>query len=93
MERWIVYSTDREFKKNLIIVDAVKSIYFNFEWDKKIEPIKWDELIWYCSEDVWRDGYCEFKKLWYEYQRDIVECIIGIKKREWKYTLFQWDES
>ena len=88
MEKGIVYSTSQKFSIKLIIVEWVKNLYWNFEWGSTVRMPKSEELIWYCTEEVGWDWYCEFEKLKYEYQRDIVDCLIKQKKRDNTYALF-----
>lgn len=80
---------DNEFNIRLNIIEWRLNLYWAFEWGATVKITKWDELIGYCQEEVWRDGYCEFERLKYEYKRDIIKTLIGIKKKDGLYHKFK----
>lgn len=86
---------DKQEYKKLYIVEGEQAIYWVFGWDSKISKYKDDTLMGICTEVMHIDRYYEFMKLTEEYQRDIIETILNIKKQEWFYNEFErpkWEE-
>jgi len=76
---------DQDFQIKLIMVEWAKQLYWAFEWGDKAIRVKDETILWLCEEMVWWDAYCEFEQLSYEYQYDIVETLISIKKKDWSF--------
>lgn len=93
MEKGLIYSTDQEFTIKLIIVEWARNLYWNFEWGATIKTVKWERLVGSCIENVGWDWYCEFGKLKYEYQHDIVKTLIEIKKSENLFDTYDYEEE
>ena len=85
----------QEYKK-LYIVEWEQAIYWVFGWDSKISKYKDDTLLGICTETMNIDRYYAFMKLTDEYQHDIIETLLSIKKKEWFYNEFErpkWKDS
>ena len=80
-------------KHVLIIADGEKAYYYKFQNSTPLKVIKWDVILWVCSEVMDVFARVEFEKLKEDTRAYIVEEIIKQKKDDKTYMYYDQEDD